>query len=307
LGGEARTVAVDAETGRVAAGGTDGSVAIWSARGDSPRSVPVGEAWVHSVAFRPDGRSLAVAVDRSRGRLDFAHGRDIGAVRFVDPSTGRDNARPIRLDGAPPIAIAWSPDGTKLAVATADNFLHLYDARTHRELLKRLESVDALIGDVTFDPTGARVVGATVSGVTRQWDVATGKEIAPPFEGQVGIAVGVAFSPSGKMLATTTLGLSETRLWDPVTARPIGASLVGGRVPYTSRTAAIGTFLRSRPSFSPDGQHLATVGFDGASTLWDVAPDHWLSAACKVAGRDLTRTEWRQYIPGRRRVDVCPG
>ncbi|MDQ1468302.1 MAG: hypothetical protein QOH10_2717, partial [Actinomycetota bacterium] len=213
LGGEARTVAIDAETGRVAAGGTGGSVAIWSARGGSPRRVPIGDAWVHSVAFRPDGRALAVAVDRSLGQLKSANGPDIGAVRFVDPSTGRDDASAIRLDGAQPISIAWSPDGTKLAVATADNFLHLYDASTHRELRKRIESVDALIGDVTFDPSGTRVVGATVSGVTRQWDVATGKEIPPPFEGQVGFAVGVAFNPSGRMLATTTLGLSETRLW----------------------------------------------------------------------------------------------
>src|SRR5205085_10040891 len=138
-------------------------------------------------------------------------------------------------------------------------------------------------------------------GVTRVWDVSTGKEIPPPFEGQVGLVVGVAFSPSGQMLATTTLGLSETHLWDPETARPIGGSLVGGRVPYTSRTAGIGDFLRARPAFAPDGQHVATVGFDGASTLWDVVPERWLTAACAVAGRDLTAAEWRQYLPGRPR------
>ncbi|MDQ1467800.1 MAG: hypothetical protein QOH10_2215, partial [Actinomycetota bacterium] len=304
LGGEARTVAIDARTGRIAAGGTGGSVAIWSARGDSPRRVAVGKAWVHSVAFRPDGRSLAVALDRGLGQLASSNGPDIGAVRFVDPSTGRDAARVIRLGSTQPLSVAWSPDGTKLAVAVDGNFLHLYDAHTHK-LLKRIESIDALIGDVTFDTSGARVVGATLSGVTRQWDVATGKEIPPPFEGQVGLADGVAFSSSGTMLATTTLGLSETRLWDPDTSRPLGGPLVGGRVPYTRRTAVIEDFLRSRPSFSRDGRQLATVGYDGASMLWDVVPEHWLDAACKVAGRDLTEAEWRQYLPGRHRVEVC--
>jgi WD40 repeat protein len=307
LDGEARTVAIDAKSGRIAAGGTDASIAIWSARGDAPRRVPVGNAWVHSVAFRPDGRSLAVAIDRSKGELEFANGPDIGAVRFVDPSTGRDAASSIRLAGAPPLSVAWSRDGTKLAVATGDNFLHLYDARTHRELVQRIESVDALIGDVTFDASGTRVVGATDSGVTRQWDVATGKEIQPPYEGQVGLTVGLAFSPPGRMLATTALGLSTTRLWDADTSSPIGGLLVGGRVPYTSRTAVIEAFLRSRPSFAPDGRRLATAGFDGAATLWDIVPEHWLSAACAVAGRDLTAAEWRKYLPGRHRVEVCPG
>ena len=83
------------------------------------------------------------------------------------------------------------------------------------------------------------------------------------------------------------------------------ASSSGGRVPYTRRTVSIEHFCRSRPAFSPDGRHLATVGADGAAVLWDLSPAVWLRAACSVAGRDLTAAEWHEHLPARHPHAVC--
>src|SRR5204863_199055 len=76
-------------------------------------------------------------------------------------------------------------------------------------------------------------------GVTRQWDASTGKEVSPALEGQVGQVTGVGYSRDGRILATTTIGLWRTRLWEMPGGRSIGAELVGGRVPYTTRTVSI--------------------------------------------------------------------
>ncbi len=40
--------------------------------------------------------------------------------------------------------------------------------------------------------------------------------------------------------------------------------------------------------------------------VWDVAPDHWDATACRIAGRNLTRAEWNQYLPGRPYQATCP-
>lgn len=29
---------------------------------------------------------------------------------------------------------------------------------------------------------------------------------------------------------------------------------------------------------------------------WDLEPDHWVEAGCRLAGRNLTRAEWDQYL-----------
>ena len=85
----------------------------------------------------------------------------------------------------------------------------------------------------------------------------------------------------------------------------VGGQLTAGRTPFTDRTFVIDHFIGARPSFAPDGMHLATPSFDGATTVWDLSADRWLTAACDLVGRNLTRDEWRQHIGSSRYRTTC--
>ena len=58
----------------------------------------------------------------------------------------------------------------------------------------------------------------------------------------------------------------------------------------------------SDASIRADGRALATENDDnndgGRVQIWDLDPAAWRAAACNEAGRNLTRSEWTQYLGG---------
>jgi WD40 repeat protein len=81
-------------------------------------------------------------------------------------------------------------------------------------------------------------------------------------------------------------------LWDVATRRQIGRPLTG------HHADAIGvTFV--------DDDTLVTSSADGSLIFWDLHPSAWEAKACQLAGRNLTRDEWRQFVGGDYRR-TCP-
>jgi len=58
-------------------------------------------------------------------------------------------------------------------------------------------------------------------------------------------------------------------------------------------------------AFSPDGSRLAAGSWDGTVVLYDTDPRSWANRACDIAGRNLTRSEWRQYFGTRSYRRTC--
>ena len=57
--------------------------------------------------------------------------------------------------------------------------------------------------------------------------------------------------------------------------------------------------------FSPDGNTLIPSG--GAMSIqWDLGLGLWKARACRVANRNLTRAEWRQYLGDEPYSVLCP-
>ena len=57
--------------------------------------------------------------------------------------------------------------------------------------------------------------------------------------------------------------------------------------------------------FTPDGRRLFVLHDLGGAQRWEVTPAMWSRHACRVAGRELTRTEWEELAPDQDYRSVC--
>ncbi|HUU61491.1 MAG TPA: kelch repeat-containing protein, partial [Acidimicrobiia bacterium] len=106
-----------------------------------------------AVAVSPDGRLVVVAGD-SRPEI-------------LEPFTQRVLAR---LEAVPAnaVAVAFSPDGTRIATGEADGTVRLWDPATGQEQLV-LSGHTAQVVDVSFSPDGSRLASVGLDGTMRVW------------------------------------------------------------------------------------------------------------------------------------------
>lgn len=181
--------------------------------------------------------------------------------RYLD---GVLNASLVTLKGGR--AAAYSQDGSRIATATRDNIVLVFDAATGAEVAHMQGHTDR-ISTVSFDPTAARVVSASNDGTARVWDATKGSELTR-LNGHTGRVTSACFSLSGTKIltassASVTSGSTNsnpadntTRVWDAATGKQI------------SQTQ--GRMAADVPSvFSPDGSRIVTAFWNAFARIWD--------------------------------------
>ncbi|MFS8978220.1 TIR domain-containing protein [Cupriavidus necator] len=229
---------------------------------------------VRSVAFSPDGRTLATA-DSPGGAGEE------GTVILWDVARRIPLGEPLTGHQGGVWSVAFSHDGRTLASAGMHGTVILWDVARHTPLGEPLTGHQGGVWSVIFSPDGRTLASAGDDGTVILWDVAHRTPLGDPL--RVQNLSSVAFSPDGRTLATgdNPGGAGEEGtvvLWDVARRTPLGEPLRGHQGGVWS------------VAYSPDGRTLASAGDDGTVILWDVAHRTTLGKPLSGQGRVLGLT-----------------
>jgi WD40 repeat protein len=208
------------------------------------------------LAFSADGKRLASA------SLSWANNPDrtVYVVDLWDVATGKNLHHLVRHHSQVN-AVAFSPDGKRLASTSLDKTLRIWDVATGKEIAEP-PGHEAEVEALLFSPDGRLLASQGQDGTLRFWDTATWKEKRRHKGGSpdsLVVARGLRFSPDG----TQMLGVGRggcIHLWESVTGKKQGPAFCRNAYEFGEGFVAA--------DFSPDGRWVAGGDQNGYAYLW---------------------------------------
>jgi WD40 repeat protein len=144
---------------------------------------------------------------------------------------------------------------------------------------------------IAFSPDSRTLGLGTEGGQLLFWGARDGHSRAAPIHAAAGAIDSVSFSPDGSLVAAGAYDRTST-VWNVRSHQQVGNT-------FPEHVAAAPAVL-----FEPGGRLL--IDYEADAAQWPINVATWERFACQVAGRDLSRAEWRQILPARPYMHVCP-
>ncbi|MDH6128248.1 AAA family ATPase [Kitasatospora sp. GP82] len=215
---------------------------------------PDGTDTAYSLAFSPDGHTLATGSDKGIAQL----------WNVADPAHPVP-ARTLSADSKEITGVAFHPDGRTLATASTGGSVRLWNLAAAQPTVLSTMTVGSA-WSLAFHPAGRLLVAGGTYGQLNCWDVTdptrpAAKEMTvDPLSGR-GDFLGIAFSGSGEAFAAASTDGSVNRFQfgrhpDPVT------------VDLNRRDNLHGSGPLRALAFASDNHTMATGGDDGRVRIW---------------------------------------
>jgi WD40 repeat protein len=183
-------------------------------------------------------------------------------------------------------AVAWSPDGSRLATASDDGTVRIWDAQGAADTVALTRRHGDRVYAVAWSPDGKRLAGGSRDRNVTIWDVETWAEMGV-LTGHDDSVGALAWSPDGDRLATASSDRT-VRIWDAETHGELTV-LTGHELPVWAL------------AWSPGRRQFASASDDGTVRVWSLTPG---GRTTKLTGHRASVSAVAWSPDGRRLVSV---
>ncbi len=249
----------------------DGTIKLWDIAAETteelvaPKSHPTETILIKSLAYSPDGKTLAAGNNGST---------TAGMIRLWDVESGENTAKfnghadPRRVGIEGIYSVLFSRDGKALITGSEDNVIRIWDASSGAITATLAADEGDRIYALALSPDGKTLASGSSQGTIKLWDMAsrtnttTIKAVA-----QGNRIYSVAFSPDGNTLGAGGGMDGGGMLWD-VASRTNTVKFKPDRA--DSAELKTPNDMTYSVAFSPDGRRFAQGCHNGLILLWDI-------------------------------------